>query len=167
MHFFKTEQFELQIKLETSAAVLKPGGNLNISINASPNSFVGLLGVDQSVLVLKKGNDIERSSVFTDLEAYNKADKINNIWISGHDSLKYKDFDASEMFMITNAKKEFGEIKTRLSFCILKLTHPQFPKAFLCLFNDVMDGQRGGDFSVMVAPEGLLAHGRLIPASHL
>lgn len=99
-----------QIELRTSASVAKPGEDLDISISTSPNSFVGLLGVDQSVLVLKKGNDIEVSSVFDDLKSYSKADKFNHKWVSGYESMMYKDFDASEMFLITNAKKEFGEI---------------------------------------------------------
>jgi hypothetical protein len=41
--------------LETSTPQVEPGQNLSISIKTNPNSFVGLLGVDQSVLLLKKG----------------------------------------------------------------------------------------------------------------
>lgn len=93
-----------------STSVAKPGEEIDISISASPNSFVGLLGVDQSVLVLKKGNDIEVSSVFNDLESYSKADKTNNVWVREYEASMYKDFDASGMFVITNARKEFGEI---------------------------------------------------------
>jgi hypothetical protein len=44
-----------KVKLELSTLQAGPGQNLDITINTNPNSFVGLLGVDQSVLLLKKG----------------------------------------------------------------------------------------------------------------
>lgn len=141
MRFFETLKFFLpQIELQTSATVSKPGEELDISISTSPNSFVGLLGVDQSVLVLKKGNDIEVSSVFDDLESYGKANKMNHKWVSGYESIMYKDFDASEMFLITNAKKEFGEIIVfSLLLKFFKFLCPQSPKAFHYFINVVME----------------------------
>lgn len=35
-----------------------PGDNVDITISAKPNSYVGLLAVDQRSLLLKSGNDI-------------------------------------------------------------------------------------------------------------
>lgn len=35
-----------------------PGDNVNLVITSKPNSYVGLLGVDQRSLLLKSGNDI-------------------------------------------------------------------------------------------------------------
>ena len=37
---------------------VEPGKAVDISVKAKPNSYVGVLGVDQSVLLLKTGNDI-------------------------------------------------------------------------------------------------------------
>ncbi len=39
-------------------------------MKAAPNSYVGLLAVDQSVLLLKTGNDITRELVEQDVEEY-------------------------------------------------------------------------------------------------
>ena len=39
---------------------VEPGKAVDISVKAKPNSYVGVLGVDQSVLLLRKGNDITR-----------------------------------------------------------------------------------------------------------
>jgi len=43
-----------------------PGENVNLMISAKPNSFIGLLGVDQRSLLLKSGNDISyvRSTLY-------------------------------------------------------------------------------------------------------
>lgn len=39
---------------------VEPGKAVDIVVKAKPNSYVGVLGVDQSVLLLKTGNDISR-----------------------------------------------------------------------------------------------------------
>lgn len=98
-----------QIELKTSKTETKPGANLDISVSASPNSFVGLLGVDQSVLILKKGNDIEESTVFEELESFNNVDHYNYEWTSDYDWRTHRDFDASETVLITNANKQYGK----------------------------------------------------------
>ena len=36
----------------------QPGNNVDITIRTKPNSYVGVLGVDQSVLLLRSGNDL-------------------------------------------------------------------------------------------------------------
>ena len=40
-----------------------PGKEVILRVNASANSFVSLLAVDQSVLLLSSGNDITRNMV--------------------------------------------------------------------------------------------------------
>lgn len=46
---------------------VEPGKAVDVSVKAKPNSYVGVLGVDQSVLLLKTGNDITQvmNFVFT------------------------------------------------------------------------------------------------------
>ena len=41
---------------------VEPGKTVDVSVRAKPNSYVGVLGVDQSVLLLKSGNDISQVS---------------------------------------------------------------------------------------------------------
>lgn len=51
----------------------KPGQDVDITISTNPDSYVGLLGVDQSVLLLKSGNDLTTGKVFDDLKTYEEA----------------------------------------------------------------------------------------------
>ena len=77
-------------------------------MTTNPGSFVGLLGVDQSVLILKKGNDIEQSTVFNELEKYNNIDKHNQKWIGNYDDRLFDDFSEAKAVIITNANDEYG-----------------------------------------------------------
>ncbi|KAJ6643551.1 CD109 antigen [Pseudolycoriella hygida] len=59
------------VKIQTSAAEKQPGEKINVLISTKPSSTVCLLGVDQSVVLLKSGNDILPSDVYTELGTYN------------------------------------------------------------------------------------------------
>uniref|UniRef100_A0A182VDH6 TEP1-F n=1 Tax=Anopheles merus TaxID=30066 RepID=A0A182VDH6_ANOME len=65
--------FENQIQLTLSKDELKPAETLDIDIRTVKDSFVGLLAVDQSVLLLKSGNDLSRDEVVQQLEMYESA----------------------------------------------------------------------------------------------
>lgn len=92
--------------MKLSSDQVKPGSNMDISVTTRINSFVGLLGVDQSVLLLKKGNDIEASTVFQELAKYGIIEKQNSSYISA--DKRYNDFYDSNAIIITNAKKPYG-----------------------------------------------------------
>lgn len=98
------------VDLKLSSEQAKPGETLNISVSTRTNSYVGLLGVDQSVLLLKKGNDIEQSTVFSELDKYGEVDKYNYEWYRNYDySRSDGDFESSNAILITNTKKPKGE----------------------------------------------------------
>lgn len=63
---------ELQnfVKLKLSSAKVAPGDNVNIDVTTNPNSYVGLLGVDQSVLLLKKNAELTAEDAFNERELY-------------------------------------------------------------------------------------------------
>jgi CD109 antigen len=97
------------VDLKLSSEQAKPGETLNISVSTRSNSYVGLLGVDQSVLLLKKGNDIEPSTVFSELDKYGEVDNYNYEWYRNYDySYDETDFSQSDAVLITNAKKSKG-----------------------------------------------------------
>lgn len=50
----------------------RPGQEVDITIISKPNSYIGLLGVDQSVLLLRKGNDLDKSQIFNELNEYSR-----------------------------------------------------------------------------------------------
>lgn len=101
MHrFFLLLCLQLDIKLSTENA--KPGAKFSIKINTTPNSFVSLLGVDQSVTLLGSGNDIDKSRVASDMNAYNVHENFTALTIKGNKE-RYLDFGESNAFVLTNA----------------------------------------------------------------
>nr|XP_014086870.1 alpha-2-macroglobulin isoform X2 [Bactrocera oleae] len=79
VYFFKNErmihyetkfrvasQFKNTISID-APEVVKPSSFISLSIDTEPNSYVGLLGVDKSVLLLKSGNDFNADVIFDDL----------------------------------------------------------------------------------------------------
>lgn len=77
---FKVEGiFQNQVALSIDKQAVEPGQNVKFKVTSDKNSFVGLLVVDQSVLLLKTGNDITREKVEADLENYDS----NNVGYGG------------------------------------------------------------------------------------
>lgn len=58
------------IKLKLSETRVQPGDSVNIDIITKPKSRIGLLGVDQSVLLLKKNNDLSIDDAWNERELY-------------------------------------------------------------------------------------------------
>uniref|UniRef100_A0A0A1WMQ8 TEP1-F n=1 Tax=Zeugodacus cucurbitae TaxID=28588 RepID=A0A0A1WMQ8_ZEUCU len=62
---------EMQNELEITAPTeVKPGADVALRIKTTPHSFVGLLAVDQSVLLLGRNNDISRNDFNWRLSSY-------------------------------------------------------------------------------------------------
>ena len=53
----------MQVSLSFSSTEVRPGNKLSLTVNAHRDSYVGVLAVDQSVLLLKGGNDITQDMV--------------------------------------------------------------------------------------------------------
>ncbi|XP_073822273.1 CD109 antigen-like [Musca autumnalis] len=64
--------FQNQLKI-TATDETKPGTEVSLDIETDPESFVGLLAIDQSVLLLKKGNDFDADQIMNDLSCYESA----------------------------------------------------------------------------------------------
>ncbi|XP_061392979.1 thioester-containing protein 1 allele R1-like [Musca vetustissima] len=59
---------EFENKLEISAPEqAKASDVVNLAIKSDPDSFIGLLAVDQSVLLLQSGNDFDKDAIFNGL----------------------------------------------------------------------------------------------------
>ncbi len=46
------------MEVQVAPDSVEPGKTVDVTVKAKPNSYVGVLGVDQSVLLLKSGNDL-------------------------------------------------------------------------------------------------------------
>lgn len=55
--------FQNEVSLAIDKQSAEPGDSIKFTVNADPESYVGLLAVDQSVLLLKSGNDITKEIV--------------------------------------------------------------------------------------------------------
>lgn len=49
--------------MDVSREESEPDTSVDINFEAKPNSYIGVTGIDQSVLLLKSGNDITRVSL--------------------------------------------------------------------------------------------------------
>ncbi|XP_037958081.1 CD109 antigen-like isoform X3 [Teleopsis dalmanni] len=71
--------FENSIAISAPVEV-KPGDDVKLDVQTDPDSYVGLLGVDQSVLLLKSGNDIKKDDVFNKIEGID----TSTPWMRGY-----------------------------------------------------------------------------------
>ncbi|RWS28913.1 CD109 antigen-like protein, partial [Leptotrombidium deliense] len=62
--------FRTPITLDTNLKQTKPGSEISLTATTKPNAFVAFLGVDQSILLLKSGNDVTQKDVVEELETY-------------------------------------------------------------------------------------------------
>ncbi|KAG8196513.1 hypothetical protein JTE90_012327 [Oedothorax gibbosus] len=103
--------FRTPVSVSTSMKDTKPGGSLNVTVTTKPNALVGLLGIDQSVLLLKSGNDITQNDVINELETYDGGRKKNrfshffrrkrSLWWPGS-ATAHEVFDDSGVVVLTN-----------------------------------------------------------------
>lgn len=78
---------------------------MTLTVNAHPNSYVGLLGVDQSVLLLKRGNDIELETLSRDLyECGQFLQSVDNYLVYTY----HEDYKIVGAVVLTNAKQFYG-----------------------------------------------------------
>ncbi|XP_050072372.1 CD109 antigen-like [Anopheles maculipalpis] len=90
--------FENQIQLNLSQEEMKPGESLDIEVRTEEGSFVGLLAVDQSVLLLKSGNDIGREQIEQELHMYESSQNQHRYWNNNSTS----DCQAVGVVMLSN-----------------------------------------------------------------
>nr|ADA77515.1 thioester-containing protein-D [Azumapecten farreri] len=70
--------FENDVSIRFDKSKAQPGDGINVDVSADPNSIVNLLAVDQSVLLLKSGNDITPAEVVDELKSYDTIVHSNN-----------------------------------------------------------------------------------------
>lgn len=66
----------VDIKLSTNQA--EPSHSVNISVYSNPKSYIGLMGVDQSVLWLKNDNDLTVDRAVTEISRYHSPGQHKN-----------------------------------------------------------------------------------------
>ncbi len=99
------KKLQNQITLESAVNETEPGTEYDLKITTSPNSYVGLLAVDQSVLLLRSGNDISVDDVTDDLSRYNQVvNSRRNYHQRYYWSQEISTIENAGMFVLSNVK---------------------------------------------------------------
>lgn len=88
--------------MKLSKNFAKPGEKLNIDCKTSENSSVYLLGAEQSSSLLQSGNDIDKSRITSEMNAFNANKNYPELKIKGNSENRYMDFGESNAFILTN-----------------------------------------------------------------
>lgn len=88
--------FYPQVELDVSTKESRPGQEVDITVISKPNSYIGLMGVDQSVLLLRKGNDLDKSQIFHELGEYSRKQSM---------PARYYGIDEWEDFAVSKTKE--------------------------------------------------------------
>lgn len=99
------------VKLKLSAAETQPGKDVNIDIITNTESYVGLVGVDQSVLLLKKNDGLTKGDAMRELEDYQQHFHTTESkpWIiepRNYINDYFRPFERSNVILFTNAKQD-------------------------------------------------------------
>ncbi|XP_067661520.1 CD109 antigen-like [Haliotis asinina] len=90
--------FQNKVSITMDKTSAQPGESVNVQVTADPQSLVNLLAVDQSVLLLKSGNDITQSEVIRELKSFNSINQgVRGVLPWGY-STYYGGSDAREVF---------------------------------------------------------------------
>lgn len=99
------------VKLKLSSAETQPGKDISIDIVTNGGSYVGLAGVDQSVLLLKKNTDLGKDEAFQEMNEYQERfhDVNDGPWHVSprpYTNEHFAVFERSQVIMFTNAKQD-------------------------------------------------------------
>lgn len=105
------EQLNNFVKVKLSKNEAQPGNEIAIDIITNPSSYVGLFGVDQSVLLLKENKGITKEDAF---ESTNDYDRRFHSVAEGPWTVPYRyynqhyfnHFRNSDVIFFTNAKQD-------------------------------------------------------------
>lgn len=99
------------VKLKLSSSETQPGKDVNIDVITKPHSHVGLVGVDQSVLLMKKNESLSKEDVINEMNEYHQqVSDAENPNPTGESKREYADeyfkpFKNNDVILFTNAKK--------------------------------------------------------------
>lgn len=77
------DDFKNFIDMDVAPITAKPGQIVDINVKSNPNSYIGLLGIDKSVLLLRGGNDLAHDEIWNELEMF-------------YTQVKHRSYDYSE-----------------------------------------------------------------------
>lgn len=99
------------IKLKLSKSETKPGEDVSIDVISTDGSYVGLVGVDQSVLLLKKNDGLTKEEALREMNEYQDhyLNVENGPWqVTPRNYINeyFSVFERSHLILFTNAKQD-------------------------------------------------------------
>lgn len=104
------------IELNVTPDTAKPGQTVDINVKSNPKSYIGLLGIDQSVLLLRSGNDLAQDEVWNELDMFNSQTSYRHFDYDDSEKPKKKkyvlpyhnnweDFNSAGLILFTNTQE--------------------------------------------------------------
>lgn len=103
------DDFKNYIELDVTPNTAKPGQIVDVNVKSNPNSYIGLLGIDKSCVILRSGNDLAQDEIWNELESFQsqvkprsycyeekkmrKMPNYNNVW---------EEFSVSTLSLVNN-----------------------------------------------------------------
>lgn len=116
------DDLENFVKVKLSKTETQPGKQILIDVITNPKSFINLLGVDQSVLLLKENKGITTKQALDSINDFDN--KFHNIesgpWTvqpRNYIESYFRQFDYSDVILFTNAKQNRNFNKIICTFC--------------------------------------------------
>lgn len=104
------DDFENFIELDVVPGMAKPGQIVDINIKSNPNAFIGLLGIDKSVNLVKSGNDLTPDEIWSEMEKLLKTTqrkRKNQDIFESRNRLKSFYHNQWHHFAVNNAEYEY------------------------------------------------------------
>lgn len=78
VHVDLRDHFRNFIDLEVTPDEVKPGDEVDINVKSNPKSYIGLMAIDQSVLILRSGNALAQDEIWNELEMFHSQTKLRS-----------------------------------------------------------------------------------------
>lgn len=113
------------IELNVVPESAKPGETVDLNISSNPKSFIGLLGVDQSVMLLRSGNDLALDAVWNEIDLFHSQVSYSRFGIFDPEKPKKKkslpqyanyweDFDRAKIIIFTNTDEPIRQMVLKM-----------------------------------------------------
>lgn len=106
------KDFRNFIKMNLSRTEIQPGKDVKIDINTNPVSRVGIVGVDQSVILQRKNDGLTKEDIIQELNEYQNDLHEKIISAPSEDDFReydneyFEPFKNNNLILFTNARKD-------------------------------------------------------------
>ncbi|XP_051859028.1 CD109 antigen isoform X3 [Drosophila albomicans] len=140
---------EFENSIEISAPLeAKPSEEVKLKVKTDADSYVGLLGVDQSVLLLKSGNDLSRDDIFNGISNF----KTSTPWQRGYG--RYPG-ETSGLVTLTNADYPYDTVTHYWGWEPMPMPMPILVGGFGAPVYQLMAASPASGFAGNVVPQSL------------